>query len=1293
MTTRAKSSQLLSEGYKSCKAVGARTTTSDNDAKDVPSTCHEGKDNLTLPSPSLINSMSVIVEGTDLFSQVLHVLTMGIDDPCKNLAKDFDTVAGESVTGKTGIPSTQGINLSELTPPGFTTFNNPASGPTGTTPATTQSLIGTSAPGGTVPTSTQRLLNVTVTEQMLAMLNYATIRQLAGMQPSPIIPTGLGEAEPVTHRKTTTAPAQDKDRELPNISHPVTRKEMGNTGEGQGKNKRKFVTNSVQIEDVGDSTSGTTPQRSRGTQRENTRLKERVSFLKSQLKSLETELREHPQETVRNEVSDEEAYSSEEQEEELRREIPHKRRAMGTSGGRRRNAPHRQFQENGKDRYIFDGCQTRTTGITKGVRGQVQHGRVDYRDLNAACPKDCYPLPRIDQLVDATSGCELLSMMDAYQGYHQVKMHPDDVTKTAFAVCTGVFGWESMPFGLKNAGATYQRMMDKIFRTQLRRNISVYVDDMLVRSIKASSHVADLEETFSVVRKNKLMLNPAKCTFGVQSGKFLGYRVTPEGIEVNNDKVKAILNMTSPRNVKEIQTLNGRITALSRFISRSAERSLPFFKVLRKGSRFEWSGECQKAFEDLKAYLTKLPVLTKPSPGEPLYLYISVGVESLSSVLVREEDRQQKPIYFVSKVIQGAELCYTEVEKTAYTIMITARKLRPYFLSHKVIVRTIIPFRQILGRPDLAGKMVKWAIELGEYEVEFEPRTAIRAQALADFIQEATRWPMRGPWVAQVDGSVTKEGCGVGIYITSPEGEIYQFAIKFEDKLSNNEAEYEAVLRTAHIFRELRADNVVIKTDSQLVAQQLNGGYEIKEERMKQYFNKVQEIGMKFEKLEIQQVPREENQRADLLARMASAVEQTWRGDITLVFEPKREMAAQVCNIETKDDWRTPIIYYLKNGKRMKEDTSRYAKYENYCIIGDQLYKRSFTHPFLKCLAPEEAQFALKEIHQGCCGNHGGHRDLTKKIIRAGFYWPGISKESKAFVQKCEACQKHAPKINIPGEEMGIMHAAHPFDKWGIDIVVAVDYFSKWIEAEAVTKIDDNTVEKFIWKNICCRYGVPRILVSDNGTQFTSKKIEDFCSRMDITQKFVSVAHPQANGQVELANRTICEGIKKRLERSRGRWVEELDTVLWALRTSPKTATGEAPFTLVYGSNAVVPAEVRLESHRITTYDTAQNEELRRLDLDLIELQREEAQVRAAKYKSIIKAGYDKKVKPRRLGKEDLVLKRADALKPVGKFEANWEGPFVITEVLGGGAYHLADQGGRPLTRPWNISNLKKFYV
>ncbi|XP_057791001.1 uncharacterized protein LOC131008120 [Salvia miltiorrhiza] len=826
----------------------------------------------------------------------------------------------------------------------------------------------------------------------------------------------------------------------------------------------------------------------------------------------------------------------------------------------------------------------------------------------------------------------LLEAGHIVEGYHQVKMNRGDIAKTAFAVCYGVYGWRSMPFGLKNAGATYQRMMEKVFKEQLSKNISVYVDDMFVRSIRAEDHVSDLEEIFTVVRKHRLMLNPAKCTFGVTTGKFLGYKVTPAGIEVNAEKVKAIMEMTPPRGIKEVQTLNGRTTALS-----------------RKGTKFLWTEECRAAFEDLKVYLAKLPTLTKPVPGETLYLYIAVGEDAISSVLIREEGSHQKPIYFVSRIIQGLELNYTEIEKVALAVMVTARKLRPYFLSHRVVVRTALPFKQVLGRPNLSGRMVKWAVELGEYDVEYEPRTAIKAQALADFIQETTRRPIPEFWVAFVDGSVTKEGCGIGVYITSPGYGIYQFAIKFTCRLSNNEAEYEVVVRGAHILSEFKAECVIIKTDSQLVAQQYSGGYSVKEERMRAYHRKLSEMKDKFMEFKIEQISREDNTKADLLARMASAVEQTWSAEIILLCDTREMGTSQVFSVEIRDDWRAPILHFLKTGEWLNKESNQRARYENYCLLNDQLYKRSFTQPLLKFLSPEEANFALNEVHAGCCGGHTGFRDLVRKIIRAGFYWPNINKDARDR----EAAHGTGGKCFL---------------------LVAVDYFSKWVEAEAVGKIDEVTVERFIWRNICCRFGVPRIIVSDNGTQFTGQRIADFCDRMDITQRFVSVAHPQANGQVELANRTICEGIKKRLTQSKGKWVEELDTVLWAYRTSPKTATGEAPFTLVYGSNAVIPAEARLESYRITTYDTEHNAELRRAELDLVEAQRDEARVRAAKYKGIIKAGYDKRVRARKLSKGDLVLKRADALKAVGKFEANWEGPFIITEVIGGGAYTLSIQ-------------------
>ncbi|KAL0440518.1 UNVERIFIED_CONTAM: Pro-Pol polyprotein [Sesamum latifolium] len=263
---------------------------------------------------------------------------------------------------------------------------------------------------------------------------------------------------------------------------------------------------------------------------------------------------------------------------------------------------------------------------------------IDFRDLNKACPKDFYPLPRIDQLVDSTSGCELLSMMDASQGYHQIMLALEDRKKVSFITSEGTFCYVAMPFGLKNVGATYQRLVDKIFRPQIGRNVEVYVDDMLVKSKKAADHVKDLEETFSVLRKYKLKLKPAKCAFGVQGGRFLGFMVTQRGIEANPLKIKAIIDMKAPTCLNEAQRLTGRIAALSRFISKSAEKSLPFFKTLRKAKTFEWGTPCQLAFEELKAYLARLPLLVKPSPGEALYLYLSAAPQAISFVLIREED-------------------------------------------------------------------------------------------------------------------------------------------------------------------------------------------------------------------------------------------------------------------------------------------------------------------------------------------------------------------------------------------------------------------------------------------------------------------------------------------------------------------------------------------------------------------------------------------------------------------------------------------------------------------------------
>jgi hypothetical protein len=385
---------------------------------------------------------------------------------------------------------------------------------------------------------------------------------------------------------------------------------------------------------------------------------------------------------------------------------------------------------------------------------------VDFTDLNKACPKDSFPLPRIDLLVNSTSGHELLSFMDAFSEYNQIYMEEADQEKTAFIINRGLYCFKMMPFGLKNAGATYQRLVNRMFRNQIGRNVEVYVDDMLLKSIQATKHIEDLRETFRTLRKYKMKLNPMKCAFRVSSRKFLGFMVSQRGIEANPEKVKTVLKMEAPRTTKQLQRLTGRITALNRFISRSTDKCLPFFKILRKA--FMWSEECEEAFGKLKEYLTNSPLLSRPTEGEILYLYLAVSPLAVSSALVK------------------------------------------------------YPMKKVLQKPDLSGRLVNWAMELGQFDIEFHPRTAIKGQVLADFfvefcnMSEAEELPKELTWVVFVDGSSASGRSGVGVFIRNPEGQEFGFAVKLDFVTTNNEAEYEAIIAGLALSRGMGATNVEI---------------------------------------------------------------------------------------------------------------------------------------------------------------------------------------------------------------------------------------------------------------------------------------------------------------------------------------------------------------------------------------------------------------------------------------------------------------------------------------------------
>nr|XP_025628119.1 uncharacterized protein LOC112721264 [Arachis hypogaea] len=438
--------------------------------------------------------------------------------------------------------------------------------------------------------------------------------------------------------------------------------------------------------------------------------------------------------------------------------------------------------------------------------------------------------------------------------------------------------------------------------------------------------------------------------------------------------------MRSPGCIKDVQRLAGRLTALSRFLGASAAKALPFFNLMKKGIAFEWTPACEEAFNHFKEILAAPP---KPKAGEPLYLYLAITKAALVAVLVREEGKAQQPIYFVSRALQGAELRYSKLEKLALALLISSRRLRQYFQGYQVVVRTDQGIRQVLQKPDLAGRMMTWAIELSQYDLSYEPRHAIKAQAMADFLVEVTGTEHIGTrWKLHMDGASNQTSGGAGIILESPAGVIYEQSVKFEFPISNNQAEYEALLGGLVLAREVEATKLEVCSDSQVVTVQVNGSYQARDSLLQKYLERVKELRKQFEEVTVQHIPRKRNTQADLLSKLASTKPGT--GNRSLIQGITKEPAVALHLTKMSPSWMDPITDFLKNGKLPgdgKEAKALRSEAAKYTVIQDQLFKKGLSQPLLKCLHPDQTDYVLREVHEGCCGHHIRGKALARKLI------------------------------------------------------------------------------------------------------------------------------------------------------------------------------------------------------------------------------------------------------------------------------------------------------------------------
>jgi hypothetical protein len=365
------------------------------------------------------------------------------------------------------------------------------------------------------------------------------------------------------------------------------------------------------------------------------------------------------------------------------------------------------------------------------------HVCTDFCDLNKACPKDNFPTPFIDQIIDECAGCEVFSFMDGFSGYNQVQIKPEDQHKTTFICPWGTFAYRKMPFGLKNVGATFQQAMSFSFH-DLKHIVEAYLDDLASRSRKRTDHPTHLRLIFECCRYFRIHLNPNKCSFCVTLGRLLGFIVSTIGIMVDPLKVEAIIQFPPPRTILQLQSLQGKANFLRRIIANYAEITKGFMRLLNKDIPFFWDGAAQRSFDALKHALTTAPLLWPPNYNKNFLLYLVAAESTISMVLVQEDGSLlEYVIYYLSQGLIGPELNYSHIEKLSLAVVHTVQWFCHYVLFRKATIIVVVnPLQYMLKRRVIGGKISRWIVILKEFDLDFISTKSKKSLVFAELISE-----------------------------------------------------------------------------------------------------------------------------------------------------------------------------------------------------------------------------------------------------------------------------------------------------------------------------------------------------------------------------------------------------------------------------------------------------------------------------------------------------------------------------------------------------------------------------
>ena len=797
-------------------------------------------------------------------------------------------------------------------------------------------------------------------------------------------------------------------------------------------------------------------------------------------------------------------------------------------------------------------------------------------------------------------------------------MDPASSDKAAFVTTSGLYEWTVMPFGLTSSPSTFERLMELILAGLRFETCLIYLDDIIVYGKTFEEELKRLEEVFVRFRSSGLKLKPSKCVLFQKRVTNLGHIVSESGIATDPGKIERVCEWPVPENVTEIKSFLGLASYYRRFIPNFAQVARPLHKLTEANVEFVWTPECQSSFQTLKTLLSTAPVLAYPDFTAEFILDTDASNHGIGAVLSQVKDGAEHPVAYASRTLTKAERNYCVTRKELLAVVEFVKQFRHYLHGPKFRIRTDhAPLRTVLQVREPEGQLARWIEFMSSFSYEIEYRAGQKHQN-ADALSrrpcnDGCKWCKEWKRVEQmvsvaVQTDVSSVVCG-------------EFVVEQREALPDKQSETEFSVCTEHC-----------SSDPALVDSRCNT-IKLEPTWTREY-------------LYSQQVA-DPSLKVIIQFKEASAARPSWK-EVSSYDRTVKALWAQWTQLEFRDR-----------------------------VLCRRWEEESGTRTMYQIILPRNLQETALEAHH----NHttASHRGVNKTLgaIRARYYWPGLTFQVKKWVRVCHDCgaKKNWGKKRRSPLQQYVVGA--PMERLAMDILgplpltprgnkfvlVVTDYFTKWTESYAIPNQEATTVAEKLVSEFVCRFGVPREIHSDQGTNFESKVMTEVCKLLDIEKTRTTPLHPQSDGQVERYNRTLIEMLRGKLRDNQEDWDLQLQPCMMAYRSSVHESTGETPNMLMLGREIEVPLDVMTEPTPdtpplATEYALALQQRLASAH--------EVARRHLGKAAERQKRNYDKRVssKPFRVGDSVWLhnIRRKKGRNP--KLDCPWEGPYLVVSVL-----------------------------